>query len=197
MAAMKKLGLLTCLLTVIAMATPSFAQVGGAPGGGAGGGGAGGGPGGGAGGGAGGGGRGRRGAGFDPAAMLAALQTTLGATDDEWAVLSPKIQAVIDAQQADPPVQFGRGGRGGGGRRGGGGAGGAAPTPSPVAAAIADLNTTLMDPAVTPDAIKGKLDALRQARQKANDDLTAAQTALKSNLTQRQEALLVVNGLLN
>jgi hypothetical protein len=60
-----------------------------------------------------------------------------------------------------------------------------------------DLTTTVADPAATPDVLKGKIDALRQARQKAADDLTAAQAALKANLTQRQEAVLLVNGLLN
>ena len=52
-------------------------------------------------------------------------------------------------------------------------------------------------PDSTPDVIKSKLDTLRQARAKAVAHLTAAQADLKTALTQRQEAVLVVNGLLN
>jgi hypothetical protein len=195
MVAMKKLGLPTCLpmvmAVVIAIATPSFAQVGAPPGGAPSGA-----PGAAAGGQAGGRGPGARGQ-MGAQAMLDMLKTQLMVTDDDWNVLQPKIQAVIDAQQADPPVQFG-GARGARGQGRGRGANAAAPvTPSAVQMAITDLNTILLDTNSSADAIKGKLEALHQARQKANDDLTAAQTALKSSLNQRQEAVLVVNGLLN
>jgi hypothetical protein len=47
-----------------------------------------------------------------------------------------------------------------------------------------------------PDEIKSKLDALRDARGKARDQLTKAQGDLKSLLTQRQEAVLVTRGML-
>jgi hypothetical protein len=45
--------------------------------------------------------------------------------------------------------------------------------------------------------IKTKLDAVRQARSKARQDLIAAQQDLKSVLTERQEAVMVLNGFLD
>jgi len=95
---------------------------------------------------------------------------------------------------------MGRGGRGGRGGPGGGGApaGGAAPadnTPqSPVALATAALRTTLADTNASADDIKAKLQALRDAKVKAKEDLVAAQKDLQSVLTQRQEAVMVLNG---
>jgi hypothetical protein len=96
---------------------------------------------------------------------------------------------------------FGGGGGGnGGGGNGGGGGGGAAPanaTPNPVRDALTALNTTLQNKDATADEIKEKLTALRDAKAKANDDLTKAQADLQSVLTQRQEAILVTQGMLN
>ena len=46
------------------------------------------------------------------------------------------------------------------------------------------------------DTITQKLKALREAREKAQAELAASQKELKELLTQRQEAVLVINGML-
>lgn len=141
------------------------------------------------------GGRGNRGN-FDPAQfrqrMMQRIQEQLGATDEEMQALSPKIEKVMQLQRDAG------GGRGGFGRRGGpGGPNGAQdPNASAVQKAVADLRATLENKDAKPDEIKAKLDAVRQARAQAKQDLTAAQQELKGLLTQRQEAVMVEMGML-
>lgn len=153
------------------------------------------------GGGGGGGGGGGFGGRRDPAqfmqGMMDRLKTQLGASDDEFAAIQPKIQSVMALQRdvITRPRMFGRGGPGGGGR--GGFGGGPTTQPSVVQTALQDLQTTLDDQNAAPDAIKGKLDALRQAKAKARQDLIVAQQDLKSILTQRQEAVMVLDGYLD
>ena len=139
---------------------------------------------------------------FDPAQMrqrmMQRLQQDLGASDDEFAVLEPKIDAVMqlrrDAGGGFNPRMFMR--RGGGG--GGGDAGGASTQPqSPAQQAVSDLQSTLDDASATPDQIKSKLDTLRQARAQAKADLSKSEDDLRSLLTQRQEAQLVLYGILD
>ena len=132
---------------------------------------------------------------FDPAQFrqqrLDRIKEQLGASDDEWKVLSPKIEKVMDVQRNT------FGGFGGFRGRGGGGGGGGDNQPqTPVAKASADLRTLLENKDAPADDIKAKLAALRDARQKARDELQAAQKELKEVLTQRQEAVLVTNGML-
>jgi hypothetical protein len=160
------------------------------------------------GGGGGGGGGGFRGrGGFNPQAMMDFYKQQLGASDDEFAAIQPKIQTVMQLQR-DANAGRGRGMFGGGRPRGGGpggpgggggGFGGGPPStqPSPVQDALADLRTTLDDQSASPDTIKAKLEALRQARSKSKQDLAVAQQDLKSVLTQRQEAVMVLFGLLD
>ncbi len=124
------------------------------------------------------------------------LKTDLGATDDEFTgVIQPKIQKVMQAQRDAMGGMFGRG-RGRGGPGGGGGGGGQAAAPSATQAAAEDLKKTLDNKDSTPDDIKTKLQALRDARKAAKDDLAKAQEDLKSVLTARQEAVLVQAGML-
>ncbi len=120
---------------------------------------------------------GPRGRGFNPQAMMDFYKQQLGASDDEFAAIQPKIQTVMQLQR-DTNAGRGRGffGGGRGGPRGGGGGFGPPSTqPSPVQDALQDLRTTLDDQSATPDAIKAKLDVLRQARTKARQDLAVAQ----------------------
>lgn len=144
---------------------------------------------------------------FDPAQfrqrMLDRLKEQLGATDDEMAALGPKIEKVMqlqrDAQGGGMRGMFGRrGGQGGQGGNGGPGGppGGANANESPVRQKATELRTLLEDKDAKPDDIKAKLDALRQARAQAKQDLAAAQQELKGLLTQRQEAVLVEMGML-
>jgi hypothetical protein len=142
------------------------------------------------------------------------IKGQLGATDDEWTVLQPKLQKVVDLSRelraGGMAAMFGggRGGRGGRGGNGGGGgdnAPGAPPAPpAPPAqppSEIADktkvLNDALDKPDSDPKDIAKDLADLRAAREKVKADLVAAQGELKEVLTPRQEARLALMGILD
>jgi hypothetical protein len=134
---------------------------------------------------------------FDPAQMRERMMTRikeqLGATDDEWKAIEPKVDKVMTAQRESR----GGFGFGGFGRGGGGGGGGADQQPTTaVGKASADLRTTLDSKDSAPETIAKKLATLREAREKARKDVADAQKELKEILTQRQEAVLVMNGML-
>jgi hypothetical protein len=154
-------------------------------------------------------GQGRRGGGgggnFDPAQFraqqMARIKDALGATDEEFTALQPKLEAVMTAQRDTRAGGFG-GGRGG--RRGGQqGDTNAQPQQTPpggdsaVAKAQAELRAVLDNKDSKPEEIKAKLTALRAAREQAKTALAAAQKDLKDLLTQRQEAVLVNMGYLD
>ena len=131
------------------------------------------------------------------------MKEQLGTTDDEWKVLQPKLEKVMTARR-DSFGGFGggmfggRGGRGGGGGRGGDQAqGGQNDRPeSKVMKAQNELNTTLENKSAAADDIKAKLKAYRDAREKARAELQAAQKELKEVCSVRQEAVLVMTGML-
>ena len=131
------------------------------------------------------------------AAAAARMKEALGATDAEWAVLGPKVEKVqtLQFQSMAGRGMFGRGGRGGQGGGPGGGQG--AGFSSPVVDASRELQTLLENKDATPEQIKAKLTALRDARAKIKEELTKAQTELREVLTVRQEAVLVERGLLD
>jgi hypothetical protein len=139
-----------------------------------------------------GGGQGRR---WDPAEMqnqiLKGIKDQLKAPDDEWNVIEPKLKKVFEAQMNARTGMFG-GGRGG---RGGGGGGDNAPT-TEIGKAAQDLRTLLQSDNPPADQVTAKLAAYRAARDKANAELKTAREALKEVLTEKQEALLVVNSIL-
>jgi hypothetical protein len=165
-----------------------------------------------------GGGGGRRGGGgnFDPAQMRQriadGLKQQLGADDQAWKVMEPRVMKVWDLSQ-----QANAGGRRGmfgmmGGRRGQGGqgaaadAGGQAPPVrgsgpggelTALDKAMAQLRTTLENQSASPDDIKKQLTAVREAKMKSQQDLAAAQADLKQILTVKQEAQCVLLGLLS
>jgi hypothetical protein len=145
------------------------------------------------------GGRNRGGRGnFDPAQfrqrMEERLKEQLGTNDDEWKVIQPKLQKVMEAQRDARGGGF-FGGRGRGGDRGPGG--NSSQAQSPVQQAQRDLRQTLDNKDASADEIKAKLTALRDAREKAKAELAAAQKDLRDVLTQRQEATLVMLGMLD
>lgn len=189
MAAVKKIGLLATTLILGSMSATSFGQATPPPGGNNGGNPPG----------QNGGGRGN----FNPAQfrqrMLDRVKQQLGASDEEFTALSPKIEKVMQLQR-DAGGRGGFGGRRGGGQGGpGGGQGGTPPTtpPSAVQTASTELQTTLDNKDAKPEEIKAKLDALRAAKAQAKQDLAGAQQELKGLLTQRQEAVLVEMGMLD
>ncbi len=133
--------------------------------------------------------------------MSQMMKETLGATDEEWKVLQPKIEKIQTLSRQS------RGGMGGMfGRRGGpGGQPGGQPQPerppsdqpqSEVEKAGQALRTVLENKEAKPEEIKAALGTLRAARAKAKQDLETAQKELREVVTVRQEAQLVSMGVL-
>ncbi len=138
---------------------------------------------------------------FDPQQfrqrMYEQIKTQLKASDDEWSVIQPKLDKVMDAQRAMRPGWGMRGNRGN--RPGGpeGGAGGAPASDRPqsdLEKATTELRTALDAESTSATDLAAKLAAVRAARAKAQAELTAARDELKQLLTARQEAVLVMMG---
>ncbi len=125
------------------------------------------------------------------------LKTSLKVTDQEWAVLQPLVEKVQTAQRESMFGRFGRfGGGPGGPRRGGDNA--PADRPQPPGQAESDaLRKTLENDSATPDEIKAKLAAVRDAHKKGAASLEEARNELRKVVTLRQEATLVSMGLLD
>jgi Spy/CpxP family protein refolding chaperone len=174
------LGLVVSGLVTVLAASMAFAQAPAAPGGGTGG------PGG------GGGGRGR----FN---IMENIKQQLAVTDDEWAVLQPKLQKVVDLSRETMMSRIG-GMMGRRGNRGGGDNAAPAQTSQPtsdVTEKSQALRTALDNKDADPKDIAQKLAALRDARERAKAELVKAQGELKELLSARQEAQLVVMGVLD
>jgi hypothetical protein len=145
---------------------------------------------------------GRRGGRWDPEQMRQRIQERfremLGADDEEWTVIGPRLERVQTLQWQQRAggmgFMFGRGGRG---RFGPPGEDEAERELSPVQAAAEQLNETLENEDATADQIKERLTAYRQAREEARQELAEAQEELREVLTVRQEAQLVLVGLLD
>jgi hypothetical protein len=123
---------------------------------------------------------------------FANLKQQLNATDDEWAVLQPKIKIVIAAQARIPNS---------GSRRMGGFSAMSGFTakelgPNPVPQALTALRTVVRTATATNEAISEKLKALRDAHQSVKATLASAQKDLRDLLTVRQEAILSNLGIL-
>jgi hypothetical protein len=148
----------------------------------------------------GGGGRGNRDPQQQRQRMMDRMKEQMGATDEEWKALEPRIQKVMAAQRDARTGGFngfggGRGGRGGGGG-GGGGGGDANANPSPVREARRAVQAAIDDGNTSPQDLAAKLKAYRDARDKAREDLTSAQKELKELLSQKQEAVLLMSGMI-
>jgi Spy/CpxP family protein refolding chaperone len=130
---------------------------------------------------------------FDPQRfreeMAARMKERLGANDEEWKVIEPKLTKVLEARRDT-------GGFGGFGFRGRGGGDSEGPQ-SPAQEASRALRETLDNKDASADDIAAKLKAYREARDKAKTDLAAAQKDLKEVLTGRQEAVMVSLGMLD
>jgi hypothetical protein len=139
------------------------------------------------------------------------MKEVLGANDEEWGVIQPKLEKVMTLQRQSAGGRGmgmlfggGRGGRGqGGGDRGqGGDRGDRGPRGGPFGeddSAVSQRSRELqqaVESNASSDELKTKLAALREARAKAREDLTKAQAELRELLTMKQEAALVMMGML-
>jgi Spy/CpxP family protein refolding chaperone len=139
---------------------------------------------------------------FDPEQMrqrfMEQIKETLAVGDKEWGAIQPALEEVTNLAR-----EAGGGGRMFFGRRGGRpgappDAGGQQGQPQSAAAKAAeDLRTTLENKNATPDEIKAKVTALREAREKAKKELTTSKEALREMLTPWQEAQLILMGILD
>lgn len=127
-----------------------------------------------------------RGGQWNPQQMQERIKETLKANDEEWKVLQPRIEKVTDlAAQRRAPLMAGRlqGGED-------------SADLSPVRKAMQDLRAAANDEEAGAKDISEKLQALREARNKADTQLEEARESLKEILTKRQEAQLVIMGIL-
>jgi Spy/CpxP family protein refolding chaperone len=166
----------------------------------------------------GGGGQGR---GFDPSQIRTQLSNQvkeqLGATDEEWAVLGPKIEHISQIQADTGGGMMGsislmmrnfsrmarQGGGGGGGFQGGGGRGPGGIDMSailgpetPLRRKLTALSTALDNPATPAADIKQLLASIREDRERAKVELTKSRQELIELLTPRQEGILFQMGIL-
>jgi hypothetical protein len=127
---------------------------------------------------------------------LERLRIQLKPTDEEWKVLSPRIEKLLLAQQ-DVRAGIRGAGRGGlgGGAFGNFGGNNLAPT-TEVEEAAAELREVAQDLSVNSAEAKRRLSIYRKAREKARQRVEQAERDLKEVLSQRQEGLLVMLGVL-
>jgi hypothetical protein len=115
------------------------------------------------------------------------IKKTLEMSDEEWKAIEPMINEVNKARSsARGHSTMGRGGPGGGRDADPN----AAPTPE------SELTKLLENKAASSADIKVKLDALRAKREADEETLKKAQDTLREVLTVRQEAQLVLMGIL-
>jgi hypothetical protein len=112
--------------------------------------------------------------------LLARLKSELGVSQEEWSVIQPRIVAVYRLAHTQP----------------------SAGKEDPQGLALVtqrmrELRELLANKAAKPEEIKAKLTALRAARERAIQELAKARQGLRQLMTLRQEAVLVLNGLLD
>jgi hypothetical protein len=119
------------------------------------------------------------------------LKTSLKVSDEEWSVIQPLLEKV---QTKLMETRFSRSGfpsnrRNGGDRN-------PASTSRPAAPEADALKTALDTEGASPAEIKTRLEAVRVARKKALAELEQSREELRKVLTLRQEAVLVMMGVL-
>jgi hypothetical protein len=103
----------------------------------------------------------------------------LGVSDQEWQAIRPRVEAVVNLVQS---IRQPTGNR--------------SRAPADLERTARDLQELLRNEKAPVEQIKTKLSAYRAAREKADQELVKARNSLREILTPRQEALLVLNGLL-
>lgn len=131
---------------------------------------------------------------FDPsqmrAMMLGRIKQELNATDDEWKVIEPLVENVAEKQrEARGGFGMGRAMRRPGSEAGGPGA--------DMSQEVEALRTALDSEESSSEDIKSKVEAVRADRKKKESELKSAREELRKVLTLRQEARLVLMGLLD
>lgn len=131
------------------------------------------------------------------------IKTGLKVSDDEWAVIQPLLEKVQNLQFSERAMP---GSFGGFSRRQRGDEASAKPSPAggennrraarPASPEAEALRTTLESESSSTEDIKAKLQALRESRQKNATELAQAREDLKKVLTLKQEATLVMMGIL-
>jgi uncharacterized protein (DUF342 family) len=126
--------------------------------------------------------------------MMERAKTELAASEETWKKIEPLLTKVVTLNN-QINVRGMRGGRQGQGQ----GQPPAAPQgdQSEIQKASMALRALTQDKTSSMDQIKEKLAELRTAKEKAKDELAKAQAELKKNVDARQEAKLVLMGLLN
>jgi Spy/CpxP family protein refolding chaperone len=134
------------------------------------------------------------------------MRESLELSEEEYSAIQPMVEKVQQLSLESFAVgrgPIGRGGPGGfgGGRGGFGGFAGVGPEMSPQGQALNDasdaLRETLDNDAASSDDVKQKLATLRQARVAIADALRQAREELRGFVTPKQEATLVLQGLLD
>jgi peptidoglycan hydrolase CwlO-like protein len=127
------------------------------------------------------------------------MKQALGASDDEWKVLQPRIEKVqtLSRQTRGGGMGFMMGGRGGPQRGGPGDRPQSDRPQSEVEKKSEALQKVLDNKEAKVEEIKTALTALREARAKARAELETAQKELREVITVRQEAQLVTLALLD
>ena len=137
--------------------------------------------------------------------MADRIKTEMKASDDEWSVIQPLLEKVETKMRESMGGRFGGmmgGGRGGprrennGGNAGGGGEN-RENRPQPAGSAETQALRQTIDSDGSTGDIKAKLQALRDERKKSDADLAQSRADLKKVLNVRQEAVLVMMGVLD
>lgn len=124
------------------------------------------------------------------------VRDQLKVSDPEWDVLAPRILHVMQLQRE---LNYGHDPRGPREPKPPKERSPDAPAPPPLPDVLAksrELNATLFNESAAPSEVKTKVVAIRDARAKLRRELTGAQEDLRQLLTYRQEAVLIIMGLL-
>lgn len=117
---------------------------------------------------------------WEQARAIEGIRKQLETSDEEWKVIKPRIEAIYNLQHLPTSSRPGN-----------------ETKRTEVQRKSVELGELLRDKAAAPDQIKARLAALRAAKEKTRQELATAQQNLRQILTLRQEALLVLNGLLD
>lgn len=123
------------------------------------------------------------------------MKEYLGATDEEWKVLEPRVEKVMKLSMESRGMGMGM--RMGGWNRDRAPEAANEEKQSDVQQAGADLRKVLENKDAKPEEISKAVTALREARSKVKAELVKAQKELQEVVTVRQEAQLVVFNLLD